>query len=61
MEEITYGEIPEEIAKANAVLIAAAPELYAALVEVQKLGMRKTGRNKVLNMVDAALAKAVQP
>ena len=31
MEQITYGEVPEATAKANALLIAAAPELLAAL------------------------------
>lgn len=34
MEQITYGEVSEEMATANALLIAAAPELYAALESV---------------------------
>jgi hypothetical protein len=33
MHRITYGEVPESAAKANARLIAAAPELYEALQE----------------------------
>ena len=31
IDQITYGEIPEKTARANAHLIAAAPELYEAL------------------------------
>lgn len=37
MEQITYGEVPMEVAKANAALIAAAPDMLAALLNVQKI------------------------
>ena len=33
MDRIVYGEIDEEVAQANACLIAAAPELLAMLIE----------------------------
>lgn len=68
MEEIVYGEIPEDTAKANAVLIAAAPELYEALSKVVAdyellLGDGITSASAPLQLVKAraALAKAVRP
>ena len=36
MEQITYGEINEDVAQANARLIAAAPELLEALIRTAK-------------------------
>ena len=37
MDQITYGHIPPEVAKANARLIAAAPDLLEALKEIKVL------------------------
>ena len=36
MEQITYGEVNEETATANARLIAAAPKMLAALQEIEE-------------------------
>ena len=46
MEQITYGEIPEEVAVANAQLISAAPDMYKAL---------KLTRNNLQTLSDADL------
>jgi hypothetical protein len=37
MEQITYGEIPEKEAIANANLISAAPDMYEALKNINEL------------------------
>jgi len=37
MDQIEYGEVPKEIARANANLIAAAPDMLEALKEIAKM------------------------
>ena len=67
MEQITYGEIDPEEAKANARLIAAAPDLLeackAAIANSEKTlaedgGFRQPEAQHVFDMVSAAIAKA---
>jgi len=64
MEQITYGEIPEEVAIANAHLIAAAPSMYEALKEAQtyiarcELFKKTTERTPLENRIIAVLSKA---
>ena len=45
MEQITYGEIDPAEAKANAMLIAAAPRMYEALLRIRRdvLGLAAVG------------------
>jgi hypothetical protein len=65
IEMHAYGKIPEETAKANATLIAAAPELYeackAALSELRcfhTLNPENVNTSKIIAEITAALAKA---
>jgi len=54
MDQITYGEIPKEEAKANARLIAAAPDL----LEAAKQAMRVWPYQMRGSTLEAAIAKA---
>ena len=55
----SFGESPfHECGEADARLIAAAPELLAALQQIQRMGYTDFGDRL---MVDAAIAKATQP
>ncbi len=64
MEHFTYGKIPEEEAEANALLIAAAPEMYEALKTISAFYSETGYRNVMPSMIEAvrkinkALAKA---
>ena len=60
MEQITYGEVNEETATANARLIAAAPKMLAALQEIEEsfwttkptLTMAETGMTRCGSLVE---------
>jgi len=58
MEQITYGSVNEETAIANAILIAAAPDLLEALQGVLRVADRKTDE---FDAARAAIAKATTP
>ena len=62
IEQITYGKIPENIARANALLIAAAPDLYqsclSALGIMATLNQTKGWVREISGVIQKALAKA---
>jgi hypothetical protein len=58
MEQTTYGNVPEAVAKANARLIAAAPDLLEALKAVTQSTEWPTMERDTQDAVLAAIAKA---
>lgn len=59
MEQITYGEVPEAVAKANARLIAAAPDMYEALKLAEEIiEQQRIWSPDECNQIACALAKA---
>lgn len=62
-KECDYGRKPIDDAEveANATLIAAAPDLLAALVRAEKLAKNVPVFSEMLPSIRAAIAKAVQP
>lgn len=58
MEQITYGRIDPNTARANARLIAAAPDLYEALERIVEEFRRGGGKQSSFDSAAAALAKA---
>lgn len=55
LEQITYGDVPEPVARANALLIAAAPDMLA---ELKGIGHQTTITTEHFNRLQRLIAKA---